>query len=385
MPYKRRITTAERGCLALFFLWLFWLPLPYGSNVPRAFLPLIAVPLFLCAAVAAIRLYAMRERDSLLQPTRPWRIWSCGGALLLLTAILQLIPFNASLLEFLSPDSSVIWRDASRVATLAGVSTANLHPVSVDPRATTFEFFRIAAILASFLLAALLIRTPARRIALASTLCGAALFEALYGLREAALERYEIWGWKNTLILDRVTGTFVNPNHFAHYVAIVLPMSLFLIAVAWRDAGPPDVPLPRRFASLLEHNALQVGFASVAAVACVTSILLAQSRGALLATGAGTMAVAAMLPGRRVGRIAFSAIAGAALLTAFILFLGPQRTVGRFVPNAFERETFVGRRIGIVAAADLWGRFSILGSGLGTFERVVSMEQRQDLEKIYHH
>ena len=47
------------------------------------------------------------------------------------------------------------------------------------------------------------------------------------------MERYAIWGWVNRLIFNRVTGTFVNPNHFAHYVAIVLPLALFLAAVAW--------------------------------------------------------------------------------------------------------------------------------------------------------
>jgi O-antigen ligase len=59
--------------------------------------------------------------------------------------------------------------------------------------------------------------------------------------------------------------------------------------------------------------------------------------------------------------------------------------VARFTPSEFERATLVGRRIGIEAAARIWQQFPIAGSGLGTFERVVSMEQTQDLAKIYHH
>jgi O-antigen ligase len=97
------------------------------------------------------------------------------------------------------------------------------------------------------------------------------------------------------------------------------------------------------------------------------------------------MFVAALLPGRRIARIAFAGTAGLVLLGAMIVYLGPQRTVGRFIPSEFERQTFVGRRIGISAAFSLWQRFSLFGSGLGTFERVVSMEQKQDLGKIYHH
>src|SRR5262249_19534976 len=67
------------------------------------------------------------------------------------------------------------------------------------------------------------------------------------------------------------------------------------------------------------------------------------------------------------------------------MFFGRERTVARFVPNQFERETLVGRRIGISAGLGVWKRFSVFGSGAGTFERVVSMEQKEDLQKVYQH
>jgi hypothetical protein len=385
MPTSRGVLTAERGCLTLFLVWLAWLPLPFASIVERARVPLIAVPLFLCALAAAIRLFAVRHRESTVQPTRAWLIWGNGALLFLIAGALQLVPLPPAVHQWLSPGSHAIWSSASRVAELADVHTAAWHPLTVDPHATTLELFRIAGIIAAFIIAALLIRSHAHRTALAAVLCAAASFEALYGLREAALQRYEIWGWTNRLIFNRVTGTFVNPNHFAHYLAIILPLALFLVAAAWHMAGPPDLTYSRRLAVLIEHHVLVTGFAMLAAVCCAGGILLAQSRGALLSLGAGLLAVAAMLPGRRVARVAFSAAAGVLLLVSLILFLGPQRTVGRFIPNEFERQTLVGRRIGIEAAAALWQRFSLVGTGLGTFERVVSMEQAQDLEKIYHH
>jgi O-antigen ligase len=137
--------------------------------------------------------------------------------------------------------------------------------------------------------------------------------------------------------------------------------------------------------NLIEHGILTAGFALLAAGSCAAGILLAQSRGALLSLFAGILAIAALLPGRRIARIAFALAAGAVLLGALIAFLGSERTVGRFIPNEFERQTLVGRRIGISAAFGVWQRFPFFGSGLGTFERVVSMEQNQDLQKIYHH
>lgn len=386
MPATRAVTMAERVCLTLFCVWLAWLPLPFGSNIPAARLPLIAVPLLLCGLAAAIRLYATRERATAVQPTRPWLIWGNGALLFAAIGALQLIPLPPALHRLLSPESHAIWSRAASVAAIAGVNAGTWHPLTVDPRATTLELFRLLALIATFYTAALLIRSSARRIALAGVLCAAATFEALYGLREAALQRYEIWGWVNRLIFNRVTGTFVNPNHFAHYIAIVLPLTIFLMAIAWRTAGPrdADVPLARRFMYLLENKLPMAGAALLAAIACIAGMLLGQSRGALLALAVGFLAVAALLPGRRLARLAFGAGAGAVLLVTLILFLGPQRTVGRFVPNAAERETFVGRKVGIAAAAALWSHFPVFGSGLGTFARVVSMEQKQDLDKIYH-
>jgi len=369
----------------MYFVWLAWLPLPFGSIVESARIPLIAGPLLTCIIAAAIRLYATRDRTNTAQPTRAALIFNNGALLFLAAIALQLVPLPHALHRTLSPESYAIWSSASRVATLAGAVSRTLFPLSVDPHATALELFRVASLLAAFATAALLIRTHTRRVVLAVVLCLAAAFEALYGLRASALQKYDIWGWTNHLIFNRATGTFVNPNHFAHYAAIVLPLALFLGAVAWHLAGPRDLPRLRRFVQLLERHALLAGFGTVAAIACVMAILLGQSRGALLSLAAGMLAVAAMLPGRRIARIAFSAFAGALVIVALVVFLGPERTVARFVPNELERETLVGRRIGIAAALGVWQRFSLFGSGAGTFERVVSMEQRQDLGKIYHH
>jgi len=385
MPASRWITTAERGCLTILFVWLALLPLPFGSIVEHARFPLIAVPLFLCGAAVALRLEAARSRLEDALPPRAWLYWVAGGFLFVGVCALQLIPLPASLHQTLSPESYRIWSAASRIAALAGVPVAVWHPLTVDPAATAFELFRMAGLLGAFCAAALLIRSHGRRVILAAVICAAALFEAMYGLREAALERYEIWGWVNRLIFNRVTGTFVNPNHFAHYMAIVMPMPLFLVAVAWRNSGTPDLPFARRIAALMEQRLFRTMFACIVAVLCLASVLLAQSRGALLSMMAGVLGVAALLPGERRRRIALMSFAVMALIAGLVMFLGPERTVRRFVPNQVERETFVGRRIGISAAAHIFRRFPIAGSGAGTFERVVSLEQDPAVENIFHH
>jgi putative inorganic carbon (HCO3(-)) transporter len=372
-------------CLAMLLVWLAVLPLPFGSVVERARVPLIAVPIALCIVSTLLRLYVVRNRASISQPTRPWLIWAGGCALFLVVGAMQLVPLPPSLLRAVSPESHAIWSAASRVAELAGVHVGS-HPISIDPDATLFELFRIAALFAAFSASGLLVRTPARRLTLAAVICLAAFFEAMYGVREAALQRYQIWGWTNKLIFNRVTGTFVNPNHFAHYMAIALPMALFVAAVAWYRAGKPDTPLRQRLVALIEKQALWTALALIAAVVAVMAILLAQSRGALLALTSGLLIIASCLPGRRLPRAALGAAAGLLLVAVLGFFLGTERTsLFRFLHSSLGGPTLGGRRIGIDAAVLLWQRFPILGSGLGTFERAVFMAQREDLEKTYHH
>jgi putative inorganic carbon (HCO3(-)) transporter len=388
MQASRWVTFAERVCLTILCAWLLWLPLPFGSVVSAARLPLLAVPLALCTIASLVRLYATRDRTNTAQPTRAWTIWSTGALVFLAAGALQLVPLPPRLVLALSPDTWAIWSSASRVAALSGAAIGGTArttwPLTVDPRSTAAELLRLAALFATFTTAALLIRNHARRRTLAGVLCAGAVFEAMYGLRQAALQQYEIWGWVNRLVFHRVTGTFVNPNHFAHYIAIVLPMALFLGASLWHKSGTPEHPIPTRIAILIEQHALLAGFAILAAIACLAGILLAQSRGTLVALAAGLVGVAALLPGRRIARIGFASLAGLALIVALALFLGPERTVARFAPGAVGEQAG-GRRDTIAAAIRLWERFSIFGSGHGTFQTVVSMEQDRDLGRIYNH
>lgn len=385
MQAQRWTAMAETGCLALFLIWLIFLPLPFGSVIEKARLPLIGVPLALVTIAALIRLYATRDRTSTALPTRPWFFWGNGALLFLAVCALQLVPLPRALLATLSNESAVIWNGASRAAAFAGAHPGANHPITVDPQLTLVELLRLVALLATFLIAALLVRTQTRRRALATALCIGGLFQALYGFREAALGRYEIWGWVNKLIFHRVTGTFVNPNHYGHYVAIVMPMALFLAASDWRTAGKSDTPWLRRLANIVQHSVIRTSFAIVSALACVTALLLSQSRGAMLATAAGLLLTIALLPGKRVARLAFASIGGLILIAALAYFIGPERTLHRFVPTEIEVNALHGRRIAVRAGIDIWQRFPLLGSGLGTFERVVAIDQKQELELTYHH
>src|SRR5436190_9256050 len=378
MPDRR--SARELACRGLLLAYLCWLPMPFGSVTERAQLPLVVGALAICAAAAFVRI----TRDTPLDLTRPFRLWTAGAMLFAVAVALQLIPLPNPILGVLSPESLRLWSAAERVASLAGVAAgAGSHPLSVDPQTTSVHLFRLLAYIATFLAAALLMRRHRHRIVLALVLGATAVFETLYGIREAALQRYAIWGWVNKLIFNRVTGTFVNPNHFAHYAAIVLPLGVYLSAQAWHDAAPSGVPWRRRIVRLFETRLVRFGFGVVIAFACIVAILVAQSRGGLVAAVAGFAIVGAIASGRRhaLWRGLLIGVAGIAFAIVLALLLGLK--VSRFQDP--EVASLGGRAVPLKAAFDLWKRFPLFGTGLGTFAEVSSMTGAGDVTHVINH
>ncbi len=384
----------ERALLLLFLAWIVWLPLPFASVIEKAQLPLIAVPLAILAMLGPLSPLrgervpkAGEGRDS--QRSRAYKRWSLGALLLIAVVALQLVP-----LPILNAESNAIWQQATHIATSLGARTKAFHPISINPWATTKELFRLLGLLAAFQSAAILIHTHNRRVALTATLIATAVFEIFYGINEAALRRYEIWGWKNKLIFNRVTGTFVNPNHFAHYLAIIIPMAIFLMACGWHNAAP-GAPLARRIARVIEKHVLSFGIGAVVVVGCIAAILVASSRGVLLALFGGIAIVTLIAMARshtlrrsRRNRMQFAfggTLAFVVLLIGLVAYIGSERTVERFKPLETETLTLVGRTAGWETAIGVWRRFPWFGSGAGTFARISGVGQRDDLGKLYDH
>jgi O-antigen ligase len=379
---NRRTPRTELVCLALLFAFLLWLPLPFGSTPDEFQLPLVAGALAVCAITCVVMARA-RSRTTL-APAH--RIWSGGAVLFMLIVALQLIEMPDSLLRLLSPESARIWTDATRVAAVVLGPLQASHPISIDPETTSLHLFRLLAYFATFTAAALLIRGHGRRVALATVLAISALFQTAYGMNEAAQHRFSIWGWKNVLIFNRVTGTFVNPNHFAHYAALIAPLGFFILALAWHAASSPNVRLSHRITRMVERRILPAAFGAIVVTSCLAAILVAKSRGALLALFAGAAVGLAAATGRRFVRTSLFLAAGVAAVLLLALYLGRERTsLSRFMATADEARSLGGRRSGIEAALTIWRRFPLLGSGLGTFIDLAPMVQPDDFGSIYNH
>ncbi len=390
----------------LLFAYLLWLPLPFGSVTHAGQVPLVlgAVLIFMVALLVPLR--RARRGDLVLRMTPEGLIWAIGALTLIAVVLAELVPLPPPLVRLLSPMSWRIWTDSGIIRRLLDpeMSRRFLFPLTIDPGATRVHLARLISCFAVFAATSLLIRRQSHRLLLTAVLGCAAVFQVIYGLEHWARHSREIWGWENTLIHNRITGTFVNPNHYAHYLALILPLGLYLSMTVWRHARSAASSFPEVVARVIERHFFRLGAGLLLMFMCLGGILVSQSRGALLAAflGVGSVLVARLtlnVPGipdqrmsrgrrrrlevARIGGLIFIPLAVAIAGLAF--WIGAGRTLSRFIPTAGQGLTLVGRVIGARAALGVWAQFPLVGSGFGTFDRVVLMTQPAGFDRVFGH
>ena len=326
-------------------------PLPFGSVAAAGRLTLEVLALALTAVWCVV---AAREPVAL--PPRLARVALIG---LLAIAVFQLIPLGANAVSLLSPHAAALRAglDPIPVATLSlsGGRTASALRTGAAVVGIVFVATSVAAARGAF------------RIALAAL--AAAAFQGLYGLLVLASGHDRIWNVPKTAYLDSATGTFVNHNHFAGFLAATLPMGAGLVVMAARKAGARSRGKSAWLAALSTEGSkgLLLGLAVVTGAA---GLLLSFSRAGTalgLLSIAATVAVA--LRGRAVHRLAAIGILVAIAMVP-LFDLGADRLASRYAISHEDYRAPGGR---LDVARDTFrmiAAFPAAGCGFGAFTDV---------------
>jgi putative inorganic carbon (HCO3(-)) transporter len=334
----------EAGLCALIVL----APLPFGSVPPagRLMLELLAL------ALTAIWIFAA-TRGTVALPPRSARVALIG---LLVIAALQAIPLGATAVSALSP----------RVAALHG----GLDPVpdptlSMAPDATASALRTGAALVGILFVATSVVAARgARRLAIAAL--AVAAFQGLYGLLVLASGHDRIWSVPKIAYLDSATGTFVNHNHFAGFLAATLPLGVGVTIAIARRAQRGARAKGGLIAALGPDGSKALLF-GLGALTGVAGLLLSFSRAGTalgLVAIAGTAAV--VLRGRPVRR--FAAIAIVVVIAAIPLVdIGADRLFARFAIAGDDYRGSGGRLDVARDTLRMIAAFPAAGCGFGAF------------------
>ena len=291
----------------------------------------------------------------------PLPVWPVLFALLV---VVQIVPLPSSLVGFLSPGRLEDFK-------LAGAQPAapSWVTLSVYPHETLDNLMRFLAYLSAFMLAAYVFDFRKGKSTLLRILILLGCFEAAYGIVQYVTGWQKIFTYTKRFDLEEATGTFINRNHFAGFLEMVLP---FVLAYAFYhfQAGSPRRSSGESGLSSGRGSAAQVLFYTFLLVLMVVAVVFSRSRMGILATVFTIVAVALLAQlrvRRKVWVLGILLFVGCVLGYGLWIGLGP--VLARFEILGEPGYLQIEGRIGIWKdTLRLIRDFPLLGSGLGTFE-----------------
>jgi hypothetical protein len=306
-------------------------PLPFGSVGAG---PVLFLELAAATVAAGAFLFLLRDPAALTARARGALL---ALALVVTVGIVQLLPLGTQAAAMDVPIED---------------SVPALPSLSLAPPDTVDALCRLLGLALLAFATAVIVRreSHARACAVAIAISGA--WQGLYGSIEYLSGRQQIFGYVKTAYLECATGTFINRNHYAGYLALTLPFALGLLLHA--------APLGR--------------FWALFCIFCIWSgIVLSTSRGGMAAAllGALILFCGRMRQRGQVWLLLFALL----LPTTFLAYQGLAQPGARFAELDRELADGGGRLAVWRAASQLALAAPWWGTGLGTFGSVFALVQ----------
>jgi O-antigen ligase len=340
---------------------LAWGALAFGAVYDWAFWPLALV-----ATVCGLTGLTTRVAGS--SAVRP--VGSTNAPLVFCLAalaaaiVLQLAPMPLDLLARVSPRAASVLTQLD-VPFASGLLSR--HPMTISPGATTTALSLYVAF-AVLMLGVARVASAAGPRTLAAVICTLGVVVALVGIISKPFYAGKIYGIWEPLMGGRPFGPFVNPNHFAGWMLMALPVTFGLLcAVVARAAPRSDAGWRDRVIWLSSPHASKAIVVGAAAIVMAVSLVLTMSRSGMMAF-AVAVAITGWFATRRLPNgakrtIVSAYLAGLVLLS--VASVGAETISSRFGsanPATINLRLPIWRDT-VAIARDFW----LTGTGLNTY------------------
>jgi len=324
--------------------------------------------------------------------------------LLLIFLCIQIIPLPSFVAAYVSPESYAISQQAVPPgAMLAPNDPVNQwfslapysHPVRLSVvRWTVYGlfYFGLTKLLNS--------RRKIETIVILLIITGC--FEALYGIMQTYSGSEHIWWFKKVFYRRDVTGTYINRNHFAGYMEMMIILAVcYTASLASRSKRQPlTKPKRRKLTHRNRKNSLKkhlIDFLTAylaseqkfnkraiilfAGVLMGVGLILSASRAGLFATAGALLCISLFFVIKRNLRRQGLIVLGLFLLTSvYVLNIGIEYTASRFQSLGRSLEF---RTRWTETTLDMFNDFKLTGVGVGNFQHAYPKYQAAEDQQLF--
>ena len=297
--------------------------------------------------------------------------------------LLQRIPLPVRVVSSLSPNRLI-----PGVQAALGLGAAHWATLSIYPHDTLLGFFKLLAYLGAFVLAAYSFEAGGKNVLMPGLIILGAL-EATYGMVQYLTGYQKIFGFTKQFYTDDATGTYINHNHFAGFLELVIPFAAMMIFYNLQSRSAKGVregrPSPGgRYPSSLPPPIL---FYVFLVILLLLAVAFSRSRMGIFSvlTSLILMAFLGRLGGGRRTWTIITFVVIACSLT-YAVWIGIDPIISRFealAPSALENPA--GRVVVWKQASGIIRDYPAVGTGLGTFVVAFRRYQTTALELLMDH
>jgi len=343
-------------------------PLAFGAVEDWA-LSIIEISVLLMFCAWAVKT-ATQGKLSFIRPP-----FLAAFSLFLILVLFQFTPLPRSWRDFLSPSVNKHFQ-LSR--TDPELSQPQVDPplarLTVNPQATQAAFVNVVTYFVLCLVLLNNLRSREKRRTVFTVLIALGSFEALYGITEYWTGHQHIFWYKKAFFLDEATGTYINHNHFAGLLEMVIPLAVGMFSVEysrfqknWGAGSEKDSK------GELHRPGLKLLCLLVSLALMLVALILSKSRAGLISSVLSVAFLAFLLlkkstlPGLRIALLVGLLIGGVTLGLNYDV-------IQRFSWSPYEARIRFGLwKDSAVIVRD----FPLWGSGFGTFQHVIHYYRSQ--------
>jgi O-antigen ligase len=297
--------------------------------------------------------------------------------------LLQTIPLPVRVVSWLSPNRLLPGLQATLTLGAAHWATLSLYPHD-----TLLGFFKLLAYLAAFVLAAYAFEAKEGKNVLTTGLIVLGSLEAAYGMVQYLTGYQKIFGFTKQFYTDEATGTYINHNHFAGFLELVIPFAAMMVFYNLQPMSAHGVPERRlrggRYSRPLHP---QVLFYVFIVILLLLAVVFSRSRMGIFSVLASLvlMAFLGRLGGGRRAWMVITLLVIACSMT-YAVWIGIDPVISRFEalkPSALEAPP--GRAAIWKQASGIIRDHPTVGTGLGTFVVAFRRYQTTSLDLLIDH
>ncbi len=289
--------------------------------------------------------------------------------------LFQMLPLPERLLGLISPSALAVYKKFGNYA------AGTLHTISVNPYATRQELFKLLAYAAVFYVIVKHYRTKEQIYSLVKTVLRIAGFLVIFAIIQKITWNgrvfwfYPVHEWLRSG--SGIWGPYINRNHFAGYMEMVIPLGLALLMYSSPDIKTlPGVPLSVRIARFFaSDNLVPFSLLFLGILVMSACLFMTLSRGGIMAFGVSSLFFAWIANKRRSlkKKTLLLVLIGTVILVAVVL-AGWEQLEQRF--DELKTERHISRLKVWEESLGIIKDYPLLGSGFGTFENTYMRYQK---------